>query len=1200
ERAAHERAALADGGPGVVTLHRPAGPADAPEFGRPLRVAAEAGEVAELLSAVEALPAADRQRLMDSRWAGAAVRLDADGDGEPEDVILGARFPAGGEVVRDGQHPLTREFERRRYRDGRLVEIARAWRLTRIERDADGRETAARTFRNDAGSPLVSTPGELLAETRTVEWFAPQPDPDAPRFRRRVVNHATGGQAEEVWGGHDQPLARHADGLAVTNFFSADGLLTASEVTRAGRRWETARPVARDEAPPALLRVAGQPVLQFSFVTNHVLGTVRWEARDPANEGRLAAELARSPRPEPDALRMLAYDVQFAAGELPVSSATFGVAGGALLAETVTTAFDPATRTLAARQTNADGRTNMVALVGGGGRPQTTESPLRRTETEEAPDGLSFTARTVGRDGGGEIKRGTGRWLPEAGAWQVEISIAAGPGPVETWSPLGRLMQTTSPDGTRSVVRRDADGLVTATEAFAGEAMVRRELPLAPTAEGWPARVETFVGGRPHAAFAIVRDTEGRLVVDGRRDVLGRRLETRLMWQGGSDDIALAETWWGAARRERRTPISGGGGRHFLVERAFGLSATNSFPAGDTVGRWTEMNFADGAQVRPLDWQPGLASPLRVRVTRGDGGPPRERELSPASGSWQGEAFDREQTWLLTPAGTRVLEAERALVAGTDIPLFADEPGRRVVFAPDDAGSSLPAAATAASDGVVAAWPDRRMTNVVALFASTMDGVLRRETEVDPRALFQWSVARRVHDAAGRFQEEAVAVLTPPAVADGVVDATNLLALAANAPAVFVTRPVANEPGLRETWRLAGTNEILVRRAQVVTRDVANPWLPGLADWWTMTREEDLDRPGAPPAEVWRDARGTEAVRAVRHGDGGLRLTVRWPETAVVAPTAGGLLWSGPAADWRRRAFVGVAVMVAATNAPTLVFRDAAGREVRAGADLQAVPLWSAKAGRVWWVPDEFRPVAGLEAVAPSNVLVAPLPALAAAGLDLGAVVELRLEGATAGSLVGFVELPFALPPAGSPPAVATGEAGVLTADPPATASERGGAVRFEGVPVAVSQWREGRPPFAVDVLLGRDALGRPRPLYAVEPFSGRFVDRFETDATGLHVLRVQRGLEAPRLEHYDPGTLAGELAPAALAFGRDLAPSLPATSAQAWAGGAWGRFVNRLQAGPFRMAGDRLFGPVRAEPAVVEGLRAAQAEVGLAARQAR
>lgn len=1200
ERADRERAALADGGPGVLTLHRPAGAPNAPELGPLLRLVTEPDEVAELLAVVEALPAADRQRLVDTRWAGAAVRLDADGDGQVEEVILGARFPAGGEVVRDGQHPLTREFERRRYRDGRLVEIVRAWRLTRIERDADGRETATRTFRNTGGSTLVSAPGELLAETRTIEWFPPQADPGAPRLRRRVVNDATGEQAEEIWGGHDQPLARHAVGLAVTNFFNTDGRLTASEITRAGRRWETARPVAREDVPAALLRVTGQPVLQFSFVTNHVFGTVRWEARDPANEGRLAAELARSPQPEPDTLRVLAYDAPFAAGEVPVASATFGVAGGALLSETVTTAFDLATRTLVARQADADGRTSTLAFVGGGGRPRLTETPLRRTETEEAPDGLGFTARTVARDRGGEISRRTGRWLPDAQTWRVEVSTAAGPGPVETWSPLGRLLEVTPPDGTHSVVRRDADGRVAATETFAGETLVRRETPLAPTAEGWPARVETFVGGRPHTASELVRDAEGRLVVDGRRDVLGRRLETRLTWQGGTDDLALAETWWGDARRERRTPLPDGPDRRFLVEHAFGLTATNVFPAGDTAGRWTELNFADGAQVTPLAWQPGLPSPLRVRVTPPDGSPPRERELTPAAGVWRGEALDREQTWLLTPAGTRVPEAERALAAETDIPLFANEPGRRLHFAADAAGRAAPAFATAEHGGVAIVWNGRRETNVVALFTSADTGGTRRETEVDLRGLFAWPVTRRVRDAAGVVVEEAAALLTPPAAPGGVVDAVNVLRLADALPAEFVTRPAAQVAGERETWRVSGTNETLVRRSAPVTQAVANPWLPAHDGWWTLTREEDLDRHGAPPAEVWRDARGTEAVRAVRHADGGLRLAVRWPPTAGLTTTN---LWtasgaSGADADWRQRALVAVTPIGAATTPPALVFRDARGREVRVAADATVQP-WSGGAGRVWWLPDEKSPSTGIEVSGLPPMWFVVVPALAAAGLEVGAVTEVRSGEGWA--LAGFLDLPFALPPSAGPPATTElASTAALVSDPPATAVAAGGAVRFEGVPVAVSQWREGRPPFAVDVLLGRDALGRPRPLYAVEPYSGRFVDRFETDAAGQGVLRAPRGLEAPRLEHYDPAALTGERAPAALAFGRSLAPALPAQPAHTWPGRAWARFVNRLEAGPFRLAGDALLGPVRAEPAAVDELRTLQAAAGLAVRQAR
>ena len=276
----------------------------------------------------------------------------------------------------------------------------------------------------------------------------------------------------------------------------------------------------------------------------------------------------------------------------------------------------------------------------GGGRPRLSETQLRRTETGETPDGLGFSARTTARDGDAELSRRAGRWQPEAQAWRVEISTTAGAGPVETWSPLGRLLEVTSPDATRSAILHDADGRVVATETFAGEELVRRETPLALTAEGWPARVETFDGGRPHTVFELVRDAEGRPAVDGRRDVLGRRLETRLTWQGGTDALALAETWWGEARRERRTPLPGGAGRRFLVEHAFGLTATNTFPAGDTAGRWTELNFADGAQVTPLAWQPGLASPLRGppgggRPGRGDAAraPPPPRKRRPAAGA---------------------------------------------------------------------------------------------------------------------------------------------------------------------------------------------------------------------------------------------------------------------------------------------------------------------------------------------------------------------------------------------------------------------------------------------------------------------------------------------------------------------------------------------------------------------------------------
>src|SRR5439155_26470811 len=109
-----------------------------------------------------------------------------------------------------------------------------------------------------------------------------------------------------------------------------------------------------------------------------------------------------------------------------------------------------------------------------------------------------------------------------------------------------------------------------------------------------------------------------------------------------------------------------------------------------------------------------------------------------------------------------------------------------------------------------------------------------------------------------------------------------------------------------------------------------------------------------------------------------------------------------------------------------------------------------------------------------------------------------------------------------------------------------------------------------------------PRPLYAVSPKDGQFLEYYKMVKLGdAQVYSVVRGFDLPHLDVFRAGILDDELGPGYVAYGDEYQVSLEYVRGRTPVGQAAAALQNRIAANAFRYLGQRLLRQLPSDTAV-------------------
>lgn len=143
-------------------------------------------------------------------------------------------------------------------------------------------------------------------------------------------------------------------------------------------------------------------------------------------------------------------------------------------------------------------------------------------------------------------------------------------------------------------------------------------------------------------------------------------------------------------------------------------------------------------------------------------------------------------------------------------------------------------------------------------------------------------------------------------------------------------------------------------------------------------------------------------------------------------------------------------------------------------------------------------------------------------------------------------------------------------------------SAEYNGLPIAVSYPRFKHWDFPYLVLMDYSDSDAPRPLYAISPKDGHFLEHYKTLKLGdAQVYTVVRGFDLPHLDVFRAGILDDELGPGYVAYGDDYQVSLEYDRGRGAFGHAAATLQNRIAANAFRYAGQRLLSRMGSDMAV-------------------
>jgi hypothetical protein len=813
------REAAAGGNDGVVLLNEVREVGGRLELGPLLRdaqgqvvgagVAGGAKAVAEIFDIINRLPVPDRARLQANHFAATVVELDREGRGKQK-VFLTVEFPLG-EARRDWTNSLTGEREIVFYENGLWRKSVTARRIVELRYDERNVEARSQTYFN-RGSLEAPVRGPLLEETRTLECWQrdltqPGLDPYRPIIAKLRVNYVTGEFRRETYGLFALPIEIVDEQCVTRNRYTPYGILASATVFDNGRQEnDAARPgpdrLLRAEAGrpraelvsrlPANSELTGLSAGGYRIVIGRkdlVKGLVSTQTWDNANFGRKMTEDIedRFDGTQSFVSRLTwEYDADHHFGLVPTRATTRSLASGTLLAEVTTLSFDPGRRRLVGREVSYTGQTRTNTWDYRWSNPVEAETPQRRITLEYNRDETETRTRTVIKSTGETLDQGTGRYDAATRTWNVIRQVWYRPDiPDHTetnlYSAFGKLISVRVGESLETRPSYSPDGTLQASRTFRPDPATGRYDVLCRQEDDYhwnsgrrEAQVRLFVDGTVADEYRTVADAEGRIVEEGLRRWPQLELRTTRIYDGESERVLKVEVLQNGQIRSTHhvlgvAPRPGGGWwQKVAVTPAWGLALTNSFLIGDPLGRLVESELENGDRARVVGWAAGSAIAQTTEVWDRHGHLKERWAREALGGVAEGLPYDLVKRYKISPWGDAGLVEKKAMVRGTDVPLFSDKGGERLYFdrsknyesphyAVDTTGRfGLDASLAGASrTNVTAVWVSRLVQRASSSETNRPSERVMELTGLDLHGLLYHPFTRRISDGAGNLLEEA-------------------------------------------------------------------------------------------------------------------------------------------------------------------------------------------------------------------------------------------------------------------------------------------------------------------------------------------------------------------------------------------------------------------------------------------------------------
>lgn len=1165
-----------------------------------------------LFDLIEGTPAVDQARLMGNRFAATRLRLDLTGDGEPEELFLTIEFPLDGQVVRQRVNPASGETERRVYERGHLRRVITAHRVTEFVVDAEGVEVESRVFRN-TGQLKSPQKGSLLEESRTTEiwfrdWNVDGIDPRLPVISKVRVNYLTGVTTRETFGLFPQPVER-VDGQYLTRYALDDrGQILSAEVFRNGRTEEELdrglmdrllAPVAgdlryRDKVVP-VPKEAGERSYLLALQREDVLrGTTRVMVLDRAWDGRMILQQFAEQLPGAGLVQKATryhYRENFHGGLVPVSSETRAGDDNQLLSSMSVQHYDSETRRLRGEVRDYAGRVSSQLWDHRWEGPVEVQTDSLLTKTVYDDFGDSYVSETVALMGHYPVASSEGEW--RAGRWESTRRVWLEPGVIlrtenERRSAWGSLLRVVTSEVMEARPHYADSGQEIAQRHYLlgeGEPVLQREESQYRWREGERlATVTTYLGGELHDQYDIKRDASGRVLIDRMKSLPGLGLRTVNQHQGVGEKLVEATTFQNGEVLERWRPLpvqdapDGGLELPVRVSDPNGGTRTEYYALDRGSTLPARIVFANGEHLQVLHEEGA-----RVGILRDKTKVVIERSrLVPTSVVFDGMALDEIIREAVGENGEHAVVERRAVIRGTDVTVFRDRAGGRLVYD----WSAVNGAPQYEMDpsgrrGVSLTLGGERRSNVTRLFQSypsTKEGEHVNVVEtVALEGFFGRPYTRRVYDRAGQLLEESSGRVSG-VVALGreeLFDAAR--AVSFDQRSVYLYDEAGELNGIdvfrREDVLGQKPGHLALRqRLRGRERLTENTYLPdGVGRWegWAgvslgpdsvrkLPSEVIFDGQEKPVVRVTfkENARKEPAERISYEFHRGLArewqrvsLEKRQGELPLV-------LQSGELADCH---FLALPTRkVEGVSRVQLRLRDADGGELIVGGGESDLLFWPGDGETVQWLPNVERAQAAASVrCADDGVFLVSVPELASAGLNTKRVtsVALLLEAEEKGSiefaplqrLRAGRELPMATGPPRVPEGILAHGNGIQTWYPNSKVEGRDSNpaywysdIRFAGSTIARVRPRYEASAYPVVVI--QDPSGSvPRPLYALVAETGEFLEyyRYRT-GKAREIYTVASGFRPNRMESFRAGILEDEASPGLISYGGDYRMRLP------------------------------------------------------------
>jgi hypothetical protein len=668
------------------------------------------------------------------------------------------------------------------------------------------------------------------------------------------------------------------------------------------------------------------------------------------------------------------------------------------------------------------------------------------------------------------------------------------------------------------------------------------------------------------------------------------------------------------------------------VTPAWGLSSTQIFVLGDPFGKPVAITFEDGGSVRLSDRRPGGPE----WETRGPDGRaiyrtiPTEIRSSVYGVPYQ--IFIREK---ISPWGTRAVAEEQAFWPGTDILVFSQSATERTYYdLTKPYASALFAADPFGRNGVMATIGGTARSNVLRTIKQSISNDMVVTESRDVTGLFSQGRHRRVADRGGNVIAEHVArtegaynreipspqspqdpELSPPAIIDYYYDPGWLQGTPQDQALIFVT----NGTGMRvnDGGRHDFVTRLDVRDGTRVLRRTHSPrllatniYMPDRPQVWTAWTADELGPAGEElfQSELIYDASGRLVIsKTIKRAAGGPAVKI----TYDIGPAAQGELGQRMSTNGnvvlppvtahgaRDIEFVYWYAFTSNRTGLSWSIRDTSGTTIHltnGEPDFRrgTVAFWPVGSGHTLWLPDPVKPehasvVRAPVPLAESNaIFVVSAHDLQRAGLR---VAELQNVQARAGGNSVFTLLAspiYQLRRGADALALrdrrifthqtihhSSGLTTYIAAEKDRTLGEVNAGQRMASVttyndlPVLAAYSVRGKTHvYVVDY-----SPDSPRPLYAIWPREGRFLEYYKlARRSGSEVYAIVQSFELPRVEIFDPRALADEVFPSTIAYGRNYEVSYHPARGRGWLGESLAALESRVVANTFGFGGQKVF----------------------------